>query len=530
MSKNQILILLTLFFFSCQKWDLERLDFVRLEITDIYSTSIDSVFISGQVLDFNLGQIKEHGIIWTSQTEPPLIFFNEGKKDFGIKTKNDSSSFSSNLDLEPNTTYLFRAYATLDGEAYIYSESMIFSTGNAEAFTLDINYERGFTLDAYGQLSQTEIGFVALKHGFCWSVNNPQPTLNETFLDLGERRNNEIFKGTIDDLQNDATHYIRAFGVFSFNFKLDTVYGEVLTFEGDLNFWVPRADFPGLLRDGAVGFSIGTKGYMGTGDTDSGSAKDFWEYDPQNDTWTQKADVGGGGRQNGVGFSIDGKGYVGMGEITDNTFIPIQVTPKEDFWEYDPNTNIWTQQNDFAGGAVATRTTFVIGEKGYIMVGYRDNIGFTKEFWEYDPVSDNWLQKGDFVGSERGATIGFSIGGKGYVGTGAGANLQKFDDFWEYDPLADNWTQKTDFPGGLRYGATGFSLNGKGYLGGGQDETFVRKKDFWEYDPTNDEWTRKADLMIPLSNSTAFSIGERAYLGTGREGFDYVSSFWEFDQ
>ena len=41
--------------------------------------------------------------------------------------------------------------------------------------------------------------------------------------------------------------------------------------------------------------------------------KDFWEYDPAANTWTQKADFGGTARYYAVGFSIGSKGYIGTG-------------------------------------------------------------------------------------------------------------------------------------------------------------------------------------------------------------------------
>ena len=41
--------------------------------------------------------------------------------------------------------------------------------------------------------------------------------------------------------------------------------------------------------------------------------KDFWEYDPATNTWTQKADFGGTTRSVAVGFSIGSKGYIGTG-------------------------------------------------------------------------------------------------------------------------------------------------------------------------------------------------------------------------
>jgi len=57
--------------------------------------------------------------------------------------------------------------------------------------------------------------------------------------------------------------------------------------------WTQKADFGGTARFEAVGFSIESKGYIGTGNDGSSYLKDFWEYDPAANTWTQKADVGG---------------------------------------------------------------------------------------------------------------------------------------------------------------------------------------------------------------------------------------------
>ncbi len=79
--------------------------------------------------------------------------------------------------------------------------------------------------------------------------------------------------------------------------------------------WTQKANFGGTARSGAAAFSIGDKGYLGTGSTPTVSAlfKDFWEYDPAADTWTQKADFGGGERAAAGGLSINGEGYIGTG-------------------------------------------------------------------------------------------------------------------------------------------------------------------------------------------------------------------------
>src|SRR5262249_10528417 len=77
--------------------------------------------------------------------------------------------------------------------------------------------------------------------------------------------------------------------------------------------WTQKANFGGGAREGATGFSIGKKGYIGLGAVYPISYKDFWEYDPDANTWTQKADFAGDGRLYAVGFTIAGKAYVGTG-------------------------------------------------------------------------------------------------------------------------------------------------------------------------------------------------------------------------
>ena len=101
------------------------------------------------------------------------------------------------------------------------------------------------------------------------------------------------------------------------------------------NTWTQKANFGGTGRWGAVGFSIGTKGYIGTGLVVNFLVNDFWEYDPTANAWTQKANFGGTPRYGAVGFSIGTKGYVGTGLSSGFT---------NDFWEYDPAANTWTQK------------------------------------------------------------------------------------------------------------------------------------------------------------------------------------------
>ena len=110
------------------------------------------------------------------------------------------------------------------------------------------------------------------------------------------------------------------------------------------------------------------------------------------DTWTQKADFGGGGRWSAVGFSIGSKGYLGTGSNA-------SLGRERDFWEYDPAANTWTQKADYIEGSVVGAVGFSIGSKGYIGTGWNYRGEYLKVFWEYDPAANTWTQKADFGGT-----------------------------------------------------------------------------------------------------------------------------------
>src|ERR1035437_7222403 len=98
--------------------------------------------------------------------------------------------------------------------------------------------------------------------------------------------------------------------------------------KNDMGYTAPNGP---TARYSAVGFSIGTKGYIGTG-YDGSLKNDFWEYDPSSNTWIQKANFGGTARYFAVGFSIGTKGYIGTG-YDGSTY-------KNDLWEYSSSCTV----------------------------------------------------------------------------------------------------------------------------------------------------------------------------------------------
>ena len=228
-----------------------------------------------------------------------------------------------------------------------------------------------------------------------------------------------------------------------------------------------------------MGFSIGTKGYVGTG-YNGALRKDFWEFDPDANTWTQKADFAGGPSLGAVGFSIGGKGYVGTG---DSSLYGLNYY--QNFWEYDPDSDTWIQKADFGGTARVGAIGFSIGSKGYLGTGYDGAL--RNDFWEYNPSTNTWMQKADCGEVPRSGAIGFSIGSKGFIRMGHGTNgPYYYNDILEFDPDGNTWTQKSDFAGDGRAEAIGFSIESRGYIGTGDRSFNFPYNDFWEYNASCD--------------------------------------------
>jgi N-acetylneuraminic acid mutarotase len=278
--------------------------------------------------------------------------------------------------------------------------------------------------------------------------------------------------------------------------------------------WTEKTAFGGAERRQAISFSIGNKGYTGTGVApDRTNLRDFWEYDPATDSWTQKADFTGTPRSVAAAFAVGGYGYVGTGYDGDQT---------KDFFQYDPAANAWTQKADFGGAKRYKATGFSIGNKGYIGFGLTPT-GYDDDLWEYDPATDSWTEKASIPGGGREAAAAFNIGGAAYAGTGF-INGSLLSDFHKYDQATNSWETKADFPGGTRQYAAAFAIGNKGYMGAGISSS-GNAGDFWMYDPAANTWNQR--LAFPSGEtlmSPGFVVDEKAYLPVRTNAFyEYVA-------
>ncbi len=243
--------------------------------------------------------------------------------------------------------------------------------------------------------------------------------------------------------------------------------------------------FPGPARFGAVGFSVGGKGYVGLGFSNV-YQNDFYQFNPVSKSWKKLANFPGTPRRYAVSFVINDIAYVGTGYggfSTNANYLP-------DFWSYDYKTDKWAQVRDFAGSKREGAVSLVINGKAY--VGFGNNNGVTqqqKNIYEFDPGQNTWtekttLRKTDGI-TARSFAVAFSIGNSGFVGLGLNGGV--LTDMWEFEPVKDVWTQRTSISDkcgvGRGYSVSFSDLKNIGYVTTGLGGS--RLDDFWSFNPTN---------------------------------------------
>lgn len=297
--------------------------------------------------------------------------------------------------------------------------------------------------------------------------------------------------------------------------------------------WTRKKDFPGEGRFCSVGFSIGDRGYFGTGENtlnyNKKYLKDFWEYDSQKDEWKRKADFPGEARSLASSFVLKDKGYIGSGGLCDiwgnNTSVFFN-----DYYKYDPATDDWTQISDYAGKPRYSAASFVINDLAYVGTGrisYESSGGswdqsiIAKDFWYYNPSDEIWHEDLDFPYKTRYAK-GFSIGNKGY--------LYESGKVKEYK--VNSWVDKCSILNVLVLGEISFSIGNIGYILYG-----TRSSELLEINQSVDLIKR---TTIPYETGivasfapSAFTIKDKAYIISGVVMYSnpgrYSQEVWEFD-
>jgi N-acetylneuraminic acid mutarotase len=405
---------------------------ITIEVTSI--TSISAVS-GGNITNDGGEEIIDKGIMWN--TVPEWYIYDDGVSIYRYGP--GSGSFVNNLSgLTPGTTYYVKAFA-VNGVGTAFGPTLRFTTSISQGNS-SWTQKTGFPGGARYSSASFSIGtkvYIGIGYN-----DGDMPTRDFWEWDQTTKvwTRKADYPGNTTGIAVSFSIGTKGYIGTGNDFKTIGFTNEFWEYDPGTDRWTQKASLPTIPgRALAVGFSIGTKGYIGLGNKDLFTTggnpnpsyyQDFWEWDQTANEWTKKADFPGNTRSGAVGFSIGNKGYIGTGGDGTNY--------SKDFWEWDQSTNVWTKKADFEGIGRSEAVGFSIGNKGYIGTGYSSGttLNILIDFWEWDQETNIWTEKANFGGIARSSAVGFSIGNKGYIGTGANGPgiIYASQDFWEYDP------------------------------------------------------------------------------------------------
>lgn len=259
----------------------------------------------------------------------------------------------------------------------------------------------------------------------------------------------------------------------------DNCYNDLWEYDPVFNFWTQKANLPANYRRGSFGFELNGKGYLGGGVDDAVTSagtifNEFWMYDPILNNWTSKANVPVS-LFRAAGVSCNNKGYMIGGSDEFSIYSNI--------YEYNPLTNSWVAKSIFPGvptssggreGGAAT----CINNKVYFGFG-KDDSFFENDWWEFNPATNIWTRKADFPGTGRTGPFAFTINNMGVAGMGSDGSFNS--DTWWYNATADTWNYTCSFTDGGRRSVAAFGIGNVGYMGTGKSSG-GSKQDFYRLD------------------------------------------------
>ena len=305
--------------------------------------------------------------------------------------------------------------------------------------------------------------------------------------------------------------------------KLVYVFFLCMCFQVKAQDWVQVTSLPNVFNEThhSFAFSFDDMGYIVGGNSDSGVRDDFYQYNPATDSWTELAPFPGGARGFAIGDIWNGKAYFGFGN--DGT------SRLNDLWVFDPSNMSWTE---LASCPCAERAhPAMIAHNGKVFVGLgSSSSGNMNDWWEYDIALNTWSQKDDLPSLSRHHPYQFGIDDYVYTGFGHGNSI--FNDWFRYDIAGETWTQVATLPAEGRVAGTQFSYNGLGYVlsGDGDNHNSMNTGEFWAYDPVTDTW----DELPPHPEGSrwapaSFVINGEVYIINGTSVSEYVTEIYKFD-
>lgn len=288
-------------------------------------------------------------------------------------------------------------------------------------------------------------------------------------------------------------------------------------------------EFPIQGRTGAFSFTIADKIYMGTGfGSNATYYGDFWEYNPNTDIWAEKAPFPLGPFIGGEVMAYKGKGYVFAGGVLNCQLnSPCDHIYYSAVHAYDPVSDTWEKVAELPNlKGMDYGTIKVEGDRAFLFLDMRT--------YEINLADFQYIQK-----SGPQAPIVFSanfrIGSKVYfvcpMDNGLGTKS-----VYSYDLLTDHWETLADFPGIKRYSAVGFSHDGFGYILGGKESDYSGEdrqfKEIWQFNPADKSWKEVGEYPGNAFTGQVLEVlGNDIFVGFGdtRSYITFEKDWWKWN-
>ena len=204
------------------------------EITSISKTGAVS---GGKDINDNGYDIQQKGVVWSTSTNPTVSLSTKTNDGTGTSSYN-----SSITDLNPNTTYYVRSYAS-NKYGTAYGNNIGFKTdsdddgggggggGSGPVTTKSISSINSTSAKSGGSIS-SDGGYAITSKGVVWSTStNPTVSLSTK---TNDGTGTSTYNSSITDLNPNTTYYVKAYATNS----QGTKYG------GELNFTTKKSPSP----------------------------------------------------------------------------------------------------------------------------------------------------------------------------------------------------------------------------------------------------------------------------------------------
>ncbi len=257
---------------------------------------------------------------------------------------------------------------------------------------------------AIGTTAYMGLGGVTEKYNQMWSFDIITGTWKKLSVFPGIPRNGQI------------SFSINGKGYVGLGRNKDTYLNDFWEYDPGTDTWTEITPFPGTGRYVASCFVVDQKGYVGLGQTRFDTFNDFYSYDPVTRQWTQIVSFPGQARSAAASFAIGNNGYIGLGGAAGINSSDYHIL--SDFWRYSTTAGNWERLADFPESGRVNTSAFSIHDKGYMGMGERvddHQISRYDDFQQYDPKSDSWTETdSNPFGPGSFGTI-FTYSGKAYL-------------------------------------------------------------------------------------------------------------------